>query len=48
MNIIMWLDHRAGKQADYINTTGHKVLDFVGGKMSLEMQPPKLLWLKQV
>lgn len=47
-NVIMWLDHRAGDQAKKINSTQHKVLQYVGGKVSLEMQSPKILWLKQV
>ena len=48
MNIIMWMDHRAAKQADKINATQHEVLKHVGGRISLEMQTPKLLWLKEV
>ena len=44
----MWMDHRASEQAAEINLTKHDVLRYVGGKISLEMQPPKLLWLKQV
>lgn len=44
----MWMDHRAAKQAEFINSTGHSVLRYVGGNMSLEMQLPKLLWIKQV
>ncbi|PIK44640.1 hypothetical protein BSL78_18499 [Apostichopus japonicus] len=47
-NIIMWMDHRAKTQTDLINKTKHSVLSFVGGTMSVEMQPPKLLWLKEV
>ena len=43
----MWMDHRAKKEALEINETGHRVLKFVGGKISLEMQTPKLLWLKR-
>lgn len=43
---IVWMDHRALKEADEINATGHKVLDNVGGTISLEMQTPKLKWLK--
>lgn len=46
-NIIVWMDHRASKQTDYINATSHRVLNFVGGKISPEMQIPKLLWLKE-
>jgi ribulose kinase len=41
------MDHRAEEEAAQINQTGHKVLDYVGGKVSLEMQMPKLLWLKK-
>ncbi|KAJ7638433.1 Pentulose kinase [Roridomyces roridus] len=46
-NIILWADHRAESQADLINSTGSIVLDYVGGTMSLEMEIPKVLWLKQ-
>ncbi|XP_066537242.1 FGGY carbohydrate kinase domain-containing protein [Hoplias malabaricus] len=46
-NIVMWMDHRALEQASRITATGHKVLGNVGGVMSPEMQPPKLLWLKE-
>lgn len=45
-NIILWADHRAEAEAAMINSTGHKVLDFVGGSISLEMEIPKTLWLK--
>ncbi|KAF9268339.1 Pentulose kinase [Marasmius fiardii PR-910] len=45
-NIILWADHRAEDEADLINSTGSVVLDYVGGKMSLEMEIPKILWLK--
>ena len=46
-NIIMWMDHRAEEEANEINTTNYRVLDFVGGKISLEMQIPKIMWLKK-
>jgi len=44
----MWMDHRAVNEADMINRTRHPVLRSVGGSISLEMQLPKLLWLKNV
>ena len=44
-NIIVWMDHRATDQARRINSTGAKVLDYVGGAISPEMETPKLLWL---
>lgn len=46
-NIILWMDHRAKKQANFINSLGHDILKNVGGKISLEMELPKLMWLKQ-
>ncbi|KAF8211569.1 Pentulose kinase [Mycena galopus ATCC 62051] len=45
-NIILWADHRAEKEAELINGTASVVLDYVGGTMSLEMEVPKILWLK--
>lgn len=48
-NIVVWMDHRAIEETRLINgfKEAYKVFDFVGGKISPEMQLPKLLWLKQ-
>ncbi|XP_041127166.1 FGGY carbohydrate kinase domain-containing protein [Polyodon spathula] len=46
-NVILWMDHRAFGQAEQISRTRHRVLQYVGGVMSPEMQPPKLMWLKE-
>src|SRR5690349_20362031 len=42
-NVIVWMDHRAFAQAERINRTHHAVLRYVGGRVSLEMETPKLL-----
>ncbi len=44
---IVWLDHRAIAEADFLSASGHPVLDFAGGSISPEMQMPKLMWLKK-
>ena len=44
---IVWLDHRAIAEASECTATGHKVLDYIGGVMSPEMETPKLMWLKR-
>ncbi len=46
-NVIVWMDHRAAAEAEEINAGGHEVLRYVGGRISPEMQTPKLLWLKR-
>ncbi|WBF11093.1 hypothetical protein N7582_000314 [Saccharomyces uvarum] len=45
-NIILWMDHRAMKETEEINSTGDKCLKYVGGQMSVEMDIPKIKWLK--
>jgi FGGY-family pentulose kinase len=45
-NVVVWMDHRAIGEARTINATRHRVLDYVGGIISPEMQTPKMLWLK--
>jgi len=39
-NIILWVDHRAEKEADLINATGSSVLDYVGGAISVRFTFP--------
>ncbi|GIY96292.1 FGGY carbohydrate kinase domain-containing protein [Caerostris extrusa] len=46
-NIILWLDHRAVEETNFINNNNHEVLIYVGDKMSPEMEMPKLLWIKK-
>ena len=46
-NVIVWMDHRAIEQAARINALRPRVLQYVGGTISPEMQTPKLLWLKE-
>ncbi|GKZ73532.1 hypothetical protein AnigIFM50267_010462 [Aspergillus niger] len=45
-NVILWLDHRPVDETERINATNHNLLRYVGGKMSIEMEIPKVLWLK--
>ncbi len=46
-NIIMWMDHRAGAETEECNTTASEVLKNLGGSMSVEMEIPKLMWIKR-
>lgn len=46
-NVIVWMDHRALEETEAINAGRHEVLQFVGGRLSPEMETPKLLWLKK-
>ncbi|KAI4377241.1 hypothetical protein MLD38_014906 [Melastoma candidum] len=46
-NANVWMDHRAVKQAEKINSSKSPVLQYCGGALSTEMQPPKLLWVKE-
>lgn len=42
-NVIVWMDHRAIKQAERINACNSPVLQYCGGSISPEMQPPKVV-----
>lgn len=46
-NVIVWMDHRAVREAEEITATRHPVLRYVGGVISPEMETPKLLWLRR-
>jgi ribulose kinase len=41
------MDHRAVQETEVINALNHSAFQYVGGKVSIEMQLPKLLWLKR-
>ncbi|KAI9717346.1 MAG: hypothetical protein M1828_007234 [Chrysothrix sp. TS-e1954] len=45
-NVVLWLDHRPEEEYKKINATKHNLLRYVGGTMSIEMEIPKVLWLK--
>lgn len=46
-DIVMWMDHRAAEEAAAINATRDPALAYVGGEVSIEMELPKVLWLKR-
>ena len=46
-NVVVWMDHRAVKQAERLSATGARALKYVGGTLSPEMQVPKLAWLRE-
>lgn len=43
-NVIVWMDHRAVDQAERINSSKSPVLEYCGGAVSPEMEPPKVLY----
>ncbi len=47
MPAILWMDTRATRQAELINSTGHPVLRYSGGQDSVEWMIPKTLWIKE-
>jgi FGGY-family pentulose kinase len=46
-DVILWMDHRAIRDANEITAMGADVLSYVGGRISPEMEMPKLRWLKR-
>lgn len=46
-NVILWLDHRPEEETAEVNATRHNLLRYVGGTMNIEMEMPKVLWLKR-
>ncbi|KUJ15478.1 Pentulose kinase [Mollisia scopiformis] len=45
-NIILWMDRRADIEAASINSKAHSLLKYLGGSISVLMELPKVLWLK--
>jgi ribulose kinase len=46
-NVVLWMDSRAYDEAKMINETGHELLKYLGGGVSLLMELPKVLWFKR-
>jgi L-ribulokinase len=44
---LVWLDHRALAEADFLTGSEHPILEYAGHFMSPEMEMPKLMWLKK-
>lgn len=47
LDTILWMDHRALEETQYCNAIADPLLERFGGRLSVEMQIPKLLWLKR-
>ena len=47
LDTILWMDHRAIRETDECNSTNDPLLQRFGGRLSVEMQIPKLIWLKR-
>lgn len=46
-DVILWMDHRAHDETAAIKASGHPLLKYVGGQMSIEMEVPKMMWLSR-
>jgi FGGY-family pentulose kinase len=44
---LLWMDQRASREADLINSAGDSILRYVSGRVSPEWMLPKALWLKR-
>lgn len=45
-DIMMWMDQRATEETQALRHISHPLMRFVGGSMSVEMEIPRLMWLK--
>ena len=46
-DVMMWCDHRAMEEKRIIDESGHCVLRYLGGQVSVEHELPKVLWVKR-